>query len=374
MLPKKNKKELIAILEELIRQKTVNPPGNEYLAAKIVKKRFEELKISYKTFEKQKGRTNILGYIGKGKPQLLIAAHLDVVPEGTGWKTPAFHPVLKGDKIYGRGACDNKGPLAAMLVLASRLKKVEAKLRGTVIIAALADEEKGSDLGMKYLINECKLKPDWAIIPDVGGYMKRVIIAEKGILEIKITAKGKQAHASTPEKGINAIEIICGFIKKLKKHKFKYKQHPLLKKPTLNIGMIKGGFAPNAVPGQCELEIDIRFLPSQKKEQIIREIKSLAPKNVKIQITQCTPPSQVKKESKLVKTLIKNLKAKGIKAECKGMGGVTVAKNLVLSGAEAIAFGPGGDDAAHISNEWISLKELQKFIEIMQSTILDLLK
>ncbi|MCR4289163.1 MAG: M20/M25/M40 family metallo-hydrolase [Candidatus Scalindua sp.] len=99
--------------------------------------------MRYDTFEKVAGRTNIIGYIGKGNPTLLVACHLDVVPPGDGWDTDPFKSVVKNGRIFGRRANDNKGQMASMLVLAKFLKDNESRLNGSLLLIGSADEEKG---------------------------------------------------------------------------------------------------------------------------------------------------------------------------------------------------------------------------------------
>ena len=108
--------EIVHLSTELIGANTTNPPGNEYLAVNIIKKYFDAHNIKYDIFEKITGRTNIIWYIGKGNPTLLVACHLDVVPPGDGWNTDPFKSVVKNGRIFGRGANDNKGQMASMLV------------------------------------------------------------------------------------------------------------------------------------------------------------------------------------------------------------------------------------------------------------------
>lgn len=210
--------EIIRLATELIGANTVNPPGNEYLAVSVVEKYFKTHGIQYEIFEKNKGRTNIAGYIGSGSPILLVACHLDVVPPGDGWDTDPFKVVIKNGRMYGRGANDNKGQMASMLVHARFLKENESKLNGTFLLIGVADEEKGSSLGLKYLLDECNIVADFAIIPDVAHNMRMIDVGEKGALFLKITSYGKQAHGSTPEKGINAIWNMIELLNQLKKN------------------------------------------------------------------------------------------------------------------------------------------------------------
>src|SRR3989344_8001051 len=112
------KGEIVGLISELVKENTVNPPGNEYRATKIVEREFKKAGIRFNKFEKEYNRTNIIGYVGKGKPSLLFAAHLDTVPVSDGWNTYPFKMTEKDGKLYGLGVSDNKGPLACLIVLA----------------------------------------------------------------------------------------------------------------------------------------------------------------------------------------------------------------------------------------------------------------
>ena len=142
-------KELLDLLGELVSARTVNPPGNEVEAAKIVMRRFEESDIPYERFETAPGRVSVAGRVGSGKPRLAFACHLDVVPPGDGWDTDPFQLIVRDGRAYGRGAMDNKGPAAAMILAGEFLKRHEAALRGQVLLIAVADEERGSALGLR---------------------------------------------------------------------------------------------------------------------------------------------------------------------------------------------------------------------------------
>ncbi len=170
---------MIKLLSDLLARNTANPPGNEFFAAEVVKEFFEREKIAYRIFEKQKGRSNIIGYIGKGKPRLIIACHMDTVPAGDGWKSNPFRARVEGDRIYGRGAVDNKGPLAGMLIAGKILKRLEPSLRCQVMLACVADEEMGSEFGMRYLLDS-GLDAEYAIVPDIEHELKKIDVAEKG--------------------------------------------------------------------------------------------------------------------------------------------------------------------------------------------------
>jgi acetylornithine deacetylase/succinyl-diaminopimelate desuccinylase family protein len=375
--------EIVRLATELIGANTVNPPGNECLAVNVVEKYFKTLGIQYDIFEKIKGRTNIVGYIGSGNPILLVACHLDVVPPGDGWNTDPFKSVVRNGRIYGRGASDNKGQMASMLVLARFLKENESKLNGSFLLVGAADEEKGSSLGMKYLLDECKVTADFAIIPDVAHNMRMIDVGEKGALFLNITSHGKQAHGSTPEKGTNAIWDMIELLNKLKDIKFKRLSHKLFTPPTLNLGTISGGVASNIVAAKCEARLDIRYLPGETKEEVLNNVKEMIASirkhnptaNYEITIDSDLPPTQAPLNNPLPNLIAMHTEfILGLNPKTMGLSGTTVTKQLIEKDVMAVGFGPGDEDQSHIANESIEIKELIDFGKIMGLITFDLLK
>ncbi len=373
---KKHEKELVNLLKKLVEQDTTNPPGNEYKIVDIVEKFFKDNDIRYEKHEKVNNRPNIIGRIGKEGPKILVACHSDVVPAGDGWTMPAFKPTIKKGRMYGRGTIDNKGPMASMLILAKILKSFEKKLNGEIIFAVVADEEAGSNCGMKYLIKEKIIDIDYAIIPDISGNCLEIDIAEKGALFVNVTAYGKQAHGSRPNLGINAITNMMGFDHAIRKSEFLTKKNKLLGKSTINLGKIEGGVKHNLVAGKCVAGYDIRYIPETDENKILKELKEIASKigDFGFQILTHHEPTQVNPDNAMVKAIQKNSKkVLGKKAKLIGLSGATVCKELIKEGIPAIGYSAGDDELVHCADENIKIQELYDFAEIMGYTLLDVL-
>jgi len=375
-------KEIVDLTCKLINAKTENPPGDEILAVRIVEDFFQSLQIPYKIFEKTKNRANIVGSIGNGLPSLLVACHLDVVPAGDDWKRNPFEAWIENGRIYGRGSSDNKGQMASMMAVARFLKENESKLKGQFILAGVADEERGSALGLEYLLNECGIKADFAIIPDVAHNMQLIDVTEKGTLFLEITSHGKQAHGSRPEMGINAIWNMIPLLERIKQLKFREVSHPLHTPPTLNLGSIHSGTSPNIVPAVCKAQLDIRYLPDDLGDNIINDIKNIIreveaecpPARFDLKIISNQMPTVVPINNPLVELISKHtLSIFGTRPQPKGMSGATVTKQLIQKGITAVGFGPGDETEAHATNESISIKELVDFAKIMTLIALDIL-
>ncbi len=370
---------VVNLTKELIRTKTVNysskdypdgidgmtDPGEEWKVAEIVKREFKDMGVEWKEFNEGK-RPDVLGFIGQGLegyPRLFIAAHMDTIPAGEGWETDPFDPVEKDGYIFGRGALDDKGPLAAILAAAKLLKDKEIK--GQVIIGGVSDEEVGMCPGMAKMIEEKWIEPTHALIPDTGGDFKEIIIGEKRVLWVDVTCKGKTAHGSTPYHGESAILAMTDFISLLKEQGLPFEKDPIFEDDyTINYGMIRGGTAPNQVAGECQLTLDMRLLPSQKVDEVLAYLEQLAKKaNDKVQWTFSIRaehvPIRIPDEDPLVKTIVELTNAK-----LKGIGGGTVSKILVKNGINSIGCGPGSPEELkyyHAANERISIQSMVDF-------------
>lgn len=365
-MQKINEKEIVKLTCDLIKKKTVNPPGNEYLAKEIVTKAMKDLGMKIEIKEKEKGRTNIIGKIGKGKPKIALIAHVDVVPAGDGWKTNPFKPVIKNGKIYGRGALDDKGCFAVAWAAIKAFLGKNPKLKGTIYLVAAADEEKGSELGAKWLIRK-GFRPDMALIPD-NGLMDAAIIGEKGVTQIKITSFGKQAHGSTPELGVNAIEKLAQLLLSIKKINFGKRFHKDFRPLTLNIGQIEGGHASNIVPARAEARIDIRYPLGMERKDIVKRIKNEAKKlkakdenaHFRIEAIAHKKPHLVSKNSLICQKFLEAAKQLKMPMKLETVGGITVGKDLYFAGIPSICHYPTKKELAHMANEYVEIKNLVK--------------
>ena len=375
--------EAFRLLGRLIEADSVNPPGNEHNVAQVLSEEFEELGLKFLSHEKAKGRTNIACSIGeKERPVFAIVCHSDTVPAGDGWTFPPFKATLKGGRVYGRGAADDKGPLVSAILALKALKETKTKLKGKLMIVAAADEEKGSTYGVNYLLKEVGLKPDFAMVAE-QTLSESLEIAEKGTLWLKLTCRGIQAHAMMPQLGVNAIQKLSKVLSSIDKFKMSYSPHPLLSGPTVNVGTIKGGIAPNVVAGEAEAILDIRYVPSQTPEGIMKElhtfIESLRKHDPKIDVViekvSSQIPTEVSPDSDFVKLVSGAVRSVlGKEPKLVGIGGATVAKSYLSHGIPAVMYGPGDERIDHIANEYIELDQVITAAKVMALSALGLLK
>lgn len=392
-------RRIVDLTREMVRERTINVVseklsdhpglefrGEEYRVAGIVTREFDGWGIPYEVHARREGRPNVIGRLGRGENgrRLLMPAHMDIVPAGDGWDSDPYEVIEKDGRLVGRGTLDNKGPLASVMVAGAVLKELglDEMLSGELLLAALADEEAedpdGIDYGIGYLLEENLIAPTFAVIPDIGENMKAIDVAEKGRTVIKITATGKQAHGSTPERGINAVFMMAALVREIEQLELAHEAHDVLGAPSLNLGEIHGGAAPNIVPGSCVVYLDIRTVPGMTREGLLGQLEGCAAKVANgvfdIEVMAWNEPHGIDPENELVKTIRDNAaEVLGFTPEAFGMGGGTYAKTLNLEGVLAVGWGPGDDEMFHVANESVEIDQLVDFALLTGLIAVDLL-
>jgi len=357
----------IELTQELVRINSENPPGNESQVAKFIKDFLEDLKFSTEIVEFDKNRSNVIAYIGSGKG-LMFNGHMDTVPIGSNWKYDPLGGKIENGKVYGRGTSDMKGGIAAILAAVEKLSN--EKFKRKLLLTFVADEEVALR-GSKYLIaNRKDVFKDvkYGLVAECNNL--RLAIAQKGIVDIKVKFKGKAAHGSRPELGDNAIYKAADFIQELRKliEQLKNKKNPILGSGTINVGVIKGGTKINIVPDFCEMEVDRRLIPTETPALAVKQIKSLLKKlklKADIELGVNRLPMQISKDFELIKILNKISKLKTI-----GETGYTEVELYYRdAGVPCLTMGPGLETQAHVANEFIPIKNLQKATSIYEQLI-----
>ncbi|HZS48476.1 MAG TPA: ArgE/DapE family deacylase [Blastocatellia bacterium] len=359
--------EVVQIVSDLVRVNTVNPPGNEYLVKDIVSEKMRALGMEISYYEKEPGRTNVVGKIGGGKRSIGFVSHMDVVPPGDAelWETDPFTPTIKDGKIFGRGTLDDKGSFACAYGACKAFLAENPTFDGTIYLIAAADEEMGSELGIIYLVEECGLHFDVAIIPD-GGKMNLSIYGEKGVLWVDIVSYGIQAHGSTPELGKNAIVPLAQLISELPSLDLGDDYDRAFDGWTMNIGTIQGGASTNMVPASARISIDFRIPTGITKDKVIAALEEKAAKikakdpeaKFKISVSHETQPHLADKSSIVIQSFDRAAKRLAIPMDYGTFGGNTVAKNLYFAGITSVVHYPGDDKLAHVPNEFVKIDEL----------------
>mgnify|MGYP001588995596 CR=1 FL=1 len=219
----------------------------------------------------------------------------------------------------------------------------------------------GSGLGLGPLLKRNILKAVYALILDADEF--DVIIAQKGLVHFKVLVSGRKAHGAYPWKGVNAINFSAAIIKDLESYKFKYKKHPLLRQPTVNIGTIRGGDKVNMVADWCEFEVDLRYLPAMDAGAVMSDFKKLIARRTtsfKIQIDGLQRPYEISGEHPLVSSLLGIWRNYCRKVKLKGSEGATVITFFKEKNIPAVATGFGSQGCAHINDEYAKLENLYR--------------
>ncbi len=371
-----NSSRLVKLTHNVLSIDSQNPPGNEVAIADFIVKDMKSLGLKVNVVSYKKDRPNVIA-IWKGslpsteaaREALLITPHTDVVPIGKGWK---YNPLgqIKGGKIYGRGASDDKGNLACAMESLRSLVEDGFKPRKDIILAATADEETGSQQGIKPLLEKGVLRPKLALVLDSVDY--HTIIAQKGLFHSRIRVHGKKAHGATNWRGINAIEQASEIIRLLKAYPFKFKKHALLNHPTINIGTITGGDKVNMVADFCEFSVDMRYMPGMDPHGIIKIFKKIigsVSKNAELEIDDLQLPYEIGANDPYVKAFVSSAKKVGATARLKGSDGATVISFFQHYGIAAFATGFGKSGTLHANDEYAEIKTLVKGSKLLEEFI-----
>ena len=381
-----SREDIVQFMVEMLKIKAVNPDGGgkgEYERAMFVQKRLEDLGCKVTRYDipdsrvPEGVRVNLTSIIeGQDTSRTLwLASHLDTVPEGSRelWTTDPYDPIVKEGKIFARGSEDNGQAIASTLFAFKALKESGAKPHMNIGIVSVSDEESGSKYGVIPLLEKRVFKAeDMALVPDTGcSDGSEIEIAEKSILWLKITTRGKQVHGSLPHKGLNAHRV--GMKLALELDELLHKKYsttdslfdppPSTFEPTkheLNVENI------NTVPGVDVQYFDCRVLPRYPLTEVMEDIeiaKSRLEKETgaKIELTpvqfeENTAPTPM--ESEIVQRLKAALKQlRGLDARPVGIGGGTVGLYFRRKGIHTAVWSTL-DDMAHQPNEYCKIDNM----------------
>ena len=267
---------LVALCARLVQIRSVNPPGGELAIAEYVAGVLAAGGIPAELIPHGPDRASVLARIaGRGEaPNLLYSAHLDTVPVGAeAWLHDPFGGEVADGKVWGRGAADMKGGLAAMIAAALALAEARTSLAGDLILAFTAGEESDS-MGAYAVAERTDLGPVGAIVVSEPS-SNDLFVAEKGALWVELTTYGQTAHGSMPELGRNAVMMMVALLSELDRLPVSCAEHPLLGTFSRSINTIAGGVKTNVVPDRCVATVDMRTVPGQDHAALLRQIEAL---------------------------------------------------------------------------------------------------
>ena len=385
------RKATIDLLSDLIAIPTANPPGQSYKeCVNYLSQKLKEWGIKCKTINVLHGnfpRFSLIGSIGKGQRTLHFHGHYDVVPAQSSHQ---YHPRLKEDRLWGRGASDMKGGLAAMLFALKLIKESDVTYDGKITFSIVPDEETGGVLGTKYLFAEGFLPPSDCIgmlmpEPTNGAIWN----ANKGALTLKITIKGKSAHVGLAHQGLNAferlVEVAHSFLELKRKVERRITTLPLTPPDVNQSIMLLGGESGsgvnfNVVPETAFFTIDCRLNPeenlSDAKQEINEVLNSFRQKGMDLMAeTLQEGESSVAEVNTLIalalSQFIRDVTGKSPNFElCPGLCEIRFFNNSAIP---AYAYGPGILEVSHGPNEYIKINDILNCAAIYALTAFRLL-
>lgn len=398
--------DLVAMTADLIRFPTVNPPGEAYRpCAEYVGERLRKagFGIEYIRGEGTPGdtdrypRVNVVArFDGRAPgPCVHFNSHIDVVEAGDGWTLDPFAGIVKDGRVYGRGACDMKGGLAASIIAVEAFMATWPDFPGTIEISGTVDEESGGFGGVAHLAKLgyfSKPKVDHVIIPEPLN-KGRICLGHRGVWWAEIETMGEIAHGSMPFLGDNAVRHMGAVLAAFEEELFpalerKRTEMPVVppdaRRSTMNINSIHGGqtedFRPGLpspnVPDRCRLIIDRRFLLEENVEEVKQEVRSILerlkrerPKfDYEIRDLMEVQPTMTARDAPVVKAM-----AKGImevfdrEPDYVISPGTYDQKHIARIGHihDCIAYGPGILDLAHRPDEWVAIEDMVQSAKVM---------
>lgn len=312
------------------------------------------------------GRSNVLATLspsGPARRRILLAPHMDTV---NAVSPEQFSPSTKAGRLFGRGACDTKGSVAAMLTALCQTARHGPRPNETeIVFAGLVDEE-NAQAGSRALAAS-GFKADLAIVGEPTRL--RVVTAHKGSLWLRLETRGKAAHGARPELGKNAVHEMARIINFLQTGyaaQLQKKKHPLLGTATVSVGSVSGGTQPNIVPDRCNASVDRRTLPGETEQSVNAELRALLARHklhAKICDDKQFPCIPMETDAKL--PLVRQFLATAGQKSPVGVDYFCDAAVLAGAGTPSVVFGPGDIAQAHTSDEWISVKSLESATAIL---------
>ena len=371
-------------LAQLVSIDTENPPGREVEAVRYLAGELAAIGLGVETQEIMPGRANVVARLANGPgPVFAFNSHIDVVPAGEGWSRPAFQLAESNGRLYGRGACDAKGPIAAMLEAIELLVAHRSAWSGDLLAVFVADEEAQSRGAKAFAAG--KPHVDLAVIGEPTSNM--VASAHKGSLRPRVRVIGKTAHSGMPHLGINAIleaGRLLGLVSEFHQQDIGLRTHTLVGNASITVTRIDGGHADNVIPDRCEFLIDRRLLPGESEMRAVAEIEELLATardryGVNAEIVGFAPTTggatETSSEEPLVVAAL-TAAAASCRAHQEPVG-FPAACDLVhfrSLGAKGIVLGPGSLDVAHKPDEFVPVDELVRASCIYAETALSMMK
>lgn len=360
-----------SLLERLVAIDSVNPTlvaggAGEAEVARFVAAWLEDQGVETEYEELAPARANVVGRVrgtGGGR-SLMLNAHMDTV--GLGGPDGGLEPRVDGRRMYGRGAYDMKGSLAAIMTVAARATELE--LSGDLIVTAVADEEALS-IGSERIA--WTVRADAAIVTEPTGL--DIAVAHRGFVWLELETEGRAEHGSRYDLGIDAIAgmgpplvALAALDERLEERE----AHPLLGRASVHASLIEGGTELSTYPDRCLVKVERRTLPEETVELVENELRELAP-DARVRSTFSRDPLETPPESPIVDVLGRHTSTVlGSPPALIGVPFWTDAALFSAAGIPTVCFGPGGE-GAHANVEWVDLDDVEHLVDILLATTKD---
>ena len=372
--------QVVKLLRDLIALPSVNnaflPPGDphagEERVADYLKNRARKAGLEIETQATNSGRDNLivrLKPLGQATHRIILAPHMDTVG---GDLDKIFRPTKKGERLHGRGACDTKGSVAVMFHAMEHLAKRHRPANTEIVFIGFVDEECNQTGSRAF--SKLKLKANLALVGEPTRC--RVVTAHKGDLWLRLSTRGKAAHGARPELGRNAVHTMAKCIDAIETEyaqNLGKRRHPVLGSSTINTGIVQGGSQPNIVPDVCEADLDRRTLPGESFTTISREIgEVLKKRGLKARLTNVKGYTCPAMETDLTLPMVQQLMRTVRQTKPLGVDYYCDAANIATTEVPAIVWGPGDIAQAHTADEWISIRQLERGMDVLTRFLLSL--
>ncbi|WP_027229625.1 M20 family metallopeptidase [Phyllobacterium sp. UNC302MFCol5.2] len=372
--------ETLDLTRALIAQNTIDPPGNERLTAMIVAEKLRSEGVEALVYEVAPGRTNLVARIaGTGeRPALAFSAHFDTIGvELDRWSVDPFGGEVRGGRLYGRGAADMKGGMAAMTVSALKIVRSGVRLKGDLLLTFSAAENSNC-LGAHRLVEDGHFEGVGALlVSEPTG--NRAFVTEKGALWLRVSAKGEYGHNAFSEdrsgdRG-NAIIRLARYLDRAHDLKLSAPAHRHVKPPTINIGLIRGGLSTPLIPGDASADVDVRLVPGQSSEQVLQAFHDIADENITIEQLDLKLPVDTADDHPFARLCVEACRAEGT-ADPGPAGVAYYSDGAVIAprlGLPMVIIGPGEVGMSGAIDEYVYVEKLESSTRIFERVAKDYL-